>query len=61
MTKLAAVIAFTFCVHDVELRSLIENHELGIGEDITGKVKFSLVYYPYNVQRDQRAGNLKCT
>lgn len=47
------------CTYDVDYKYLDEDHELGAGENVTGKVDFVFVDPPYNVRKNRNENNME--
>lgn len=53
MAKLVTTVAPLRSVYDVDFKILIEEHDLGVGKNLTKNVDFVLADRPYNVYWDQ--------
>lgn len=45
-------IALLCSIHNVDFKNFAEEHELGLGENLSAKVNFALADPPYSAQRD---------
>lgn len=60
MSKPVKEMDFFFSIYHMDFRNLVEENELGVREDLSGKVNIFLTDPPYNVPRDQKDDHARC-